>query len=197
MCLHEHLSAILCEICSTWKGHSLSEKTFENTDRMSQCVLYVFPDKFFFFFFFLVQLQKIPGWTGGISNSSVALLSRAEMFWGVRFGRQWAALMHVKWSAQDSLLHLLLLSHRRRGQGRGLGGCRMPPLFSAASSDASTSKRQNGKKCNSSVPRFNLPVLKQSFFGERDVASVPWCGWHVAHCHVCPICLPVLPQTTR
>lgn len=50
MCLHEHLSAILCEICSTWKGHSLSEKTFENIDRMSQCVLYVFPDKFFFFF---------------------------------------------------------------------------------------------------------------------------------------------------
>lgn len=115
------------------------------------------PISFYFFCFFLVQLQKIPGWTGGISNSSVALLSRAEMFWGVRFGRQWAALMHVKWSAQDSLLHLLLLSHRRRGQGRGRG--RMPPLFSAASSDASTSRRQNENKsvilrCHVSICQF-------------------------------------------
>ena len=84
------------------------------------------------------------------------------MFWEVCFGRLWAALMHMKWSPQDSLVHLLLLSDRRRGQGHGRRGCCMAPLFSMWRLDEQTTELS--QKCNSLVACLNFTCFEKLFW---------------------------------
>lgn len=165
-CLHEHTFANLYQSCSVWQGHTLINipEIFQNfLNRLYESIGHVIV---FWKSIFRCSLSRCT--SRGISNSSVALLSQAEMFW--ELPQQAVSCTHAYGmkctGTADSLIHLycsatiIAIWPRARQQQQLLHWT----TFGLWSSDS----REHIKYV--SVIFFNSPIKKQFFNhpGERE-----------------------------